>query len=372
MYAQDQLQQIAIQTATYKPPNSNYAPSPVIPHVSYSNEWSITQTPIIQSCQSPSFDSNHSGTMFTLDAIPPDPSIPKNTSVDKVPQTQFKKQWSIQESIPALSPKTSYNQESQSQSRPHTMYMFPINAENKTDIDNVYNIDTTEYEPIENIDTPLDDATPQPSTYAMHNPENPPLMNNKFPAAFPRNKNYKPNRKRRKNKINKKQNDPTSPKSFKTISDSESNEDSSDSSTDSSSTGSGTTDDDTEQSYTDSEWNQINDDMALTQYGYKILKKICTTIHGCVYEAKIVDEKDENGNNNNKIKGINKPRNSIKLTSQTASLKNCFNLQTLQRVAIKKVDKKMVEINNKVTNNSNDENIMKEAIILNYLSVLNK
>eukprot|EP01084_Bolivina_argentea_P032035 59266_1 len=32
----------------------------------------------------------------------------------------------------------------------------------------------------------------------------------------------------------------------------------------------------------------------------------------------------------------------------------------------------MVEINNKVTNNSNDENIMKEAIILNYLSVLNK
>ncbi len=67
-------------------------------------------------------------------------------------------------------------------------------------------------------------------------------------------------------------------------------------------------------------------------YEYKIIKKICTTIHGCVYEAKIVESKDDENGNGNGLKNINKPRNSLKLLSQTSSLKNCFNLNAIKVV----------------------------------------
>ena len=98
------------------------------------------------------------------------------------------------------------------------------------------------------------------------------------------------------------------------------------------------------------------------------------TTHGCVYEAKMIQPKNDNLN----VHG-HKPRNSnsFSLSSQRASKANIWNDTEFQaqHVAIKKVDKQILQINQNHKKNCNqdpDENIMKEAIILHYLSVMNK
>merc|ERR1712228_175998 len=81
----------------------------------------------------------------------------------------------------------------------------------------------------------------------------------------------------------------------------------------------------------DTEIYRNSDSSEMVKYGYKIIKLIDDTLHGCIYEAEKITKERE-------------------------------------KIVIKKVDKETY----KVTVNMDDENIVKEAIILHYFTELNQ
>eukprot|EP01084_Bolivina_argentea_P287345 493053_1 len=103
----------------------------------------------------------------------------------------------------------------------------------------------------------------------------------------------------------------------------------------------------------------IDDNIILNKYGYTIDKPIKNTLNGCVYLANIAIT------NNRKLE----KRNNIGLNPSpliSSNYNNMFGTDTCKQIVIKKYDK-----DNEIISNENEDNPIKEAIILNYLTVKN-
>eukprot|EP01083_Nonionella_stella_P000708 2010_1 len=301
--------------------------SPILPPLTnnFSNDWNITYTPHGSACNSPS---NSHGVVPMLllnstnsnDIIPPPPPPNHFQFPAQVPMTT---NWSLQESI-INGGGSGGTPSNNTANKRHSLSIKLSN--NALNVPLVYN-DDNKYEI---GDTPMD--TPEPMACPMNADAYP---NTQHHPILPKQQN-----------------------TFHTISDSSASESSSSGSSSGSGSGSESGSESTTEQASDdaaSDMDLASDQVTLSHYGYVIITTICETTHGCVYEAQIVESKKD------KTKDPNKPRNSLKLMGKQMSLQ-CFSLSNAEHVAIKKVDKRML----------NETDVLKEATILHYLSVLNK